>query len=63
MSEALGIYQKEPRVSWDALAINDLLLWGTNSSMSDMALLSGSPAWMRLHGKWRAVTQRPITAD
>ncbi|WCB45683.1 type IV pilus twitching motility protein PilT [Nitratidesulfovibrio vulgaris] len=63
MPEVLGLYQKEPRVSWDALAINDLLLWGTNSSMSDMALLSGSPAWMRLHGKWRAVTQRPITAD
>ena len=31
--------------------------------MSDMALCSGSRAWMRLHGKWLPVTQRPITTE
>lgn len=31
--------------------------------MSDLNLRSGLPAWMRLNGVWRPVTQRPITTD
>ena len=31
--------------------------------MSDLNLRSGLPAWMRLNGLWRKVTQRPITTD
>ena len=31
--------------------------------MSDLNLRSGLPAWMRLNGIWRKVTQRPITTD
>ena len=63
MLEALGLYPDEPRIRWDDATINNLLLWGTNSGMSDMALCSGSRAWMRLHGKWLPVTQRPITTE
>ena len=31
--------------------------------MSDLNLRSGLPAWMRLNGVWRMVTQRGITTD
>ena len=31
--------------------------------MSDLNLRSGLPAWMRLNGVWRKVTQRAITTD
>mgnify|MGYP002602958477 CR=1 FL=1 len=31
--------------------------------MSDLNLRSGLPAWMRLNGLWRKVTQRAITTD
>ena len=31
--------------------------------MSDLCLRSGLPAWMRLNGIWRLVTQRAITTD
>lgn len=57
------MYPNEPRVRWDHNDINDLLLWATNCGMSDLCLRSGLPAWMRLHGTWRAVSYRPITTD
>lgn len=57
------IYPHEPRIRWDYATINELLLWGTHCGMSDLCLRSGLPAWMRLHGIWRRVTQRPITTD
>lgn len=58
-----GLYPKEPPIRWDYREFDDLLLWGTHAGMSDMLLRSGTPAWMRLHGKWRVVTKRAITAD
>ena len=57
------LYPHEPRIRWDHADINSLLLWATNSGMSDLCLRSGLPAWMRLNGIWRQVTQRPISAD
>lgn len=63
MSAAVEMYPDEPRIRWDYADINALLLWGTNSGMSDLCLRSGIPAWMRLNGVWRPITQRPITAD
>ena len=59
----VGIYPDEPRIRWEYTDINALLLWATHCGMSDLCLRSGSPAWMRLNGVWRPVTQRPITAD
>lgn len=56
-------YPNEPRIRWDYNDINALLLWGTQQKMSDLLLRSGGPGWMRLHGRWRAVTKRAITAD
>ena len=56
-------YPHEPRVRWDHNNINDLLLWATNKGMSDLCLRSGLPAWMRLHGTWQKVSQRPISTD
>lgn len=58
-----GLYPKEPPIRWDYREFDDLLLWGTHAGMSDMLLRSGTPAWMRLHGKWRVVTKRAITSD
>lgn len=57
------MYPNEPRIRWDCNDMNALLLWGTEQGMSDLLLHSGGPAWMRLHGRWRAVTQRAITTD
>ena len=57
------LYPQEPPIRWEYRDIDSLLLWGTHLGMSDMLLRSGSPAWMRLHGKWRCVSRRPITAD
>jgi defect-in-organelle-trafficking protein DotB len=59
----VGMYPDEPRIRWDYADINALLLWGTNSGMSDLCLRSGSRGWMRLNGIWRPVTQRAITTD
>lgn len=59
----MGLYPKEPRIRWDYAAINELLLWATHCGMSDLCLRSGLPAWMRLNGLWRLVTQRAITTD
>jgi defect-in-organelle-trafficking protein DotB len=59
----IGLYPNEPRVRWDHTDLNDLLLWGSHSGMSDLNLRSGDRAWMRVYGVWRAVTERPITAD
>ena len=59
----IGLYPKEPRIRWDYTAINELLLWVTHCGMSDLCLRSGLPAWMRLNGIWRLVTQRAITTD
>lgn len=56
-----GWYPREPRIRWDYAGINDLLLWGTRCGMSDLCLRSALPAWMRLNGTWRMVTQRAIT--
>lgn len=57
------LYPHEPPIRWEHKEIDALLLWGTHCGMSDMLLRSGAPAWMRLHGRWRSVTRRPITAD
>ena len=59
----MGLYPKDPRIRWDYAAINELLLWATHCGMSDLCLRSGLPAWMRLNGLWRLVTQRAITTD
>lgn len=56
-------YPNEPRVRWDHNDFNALLLWATELGMSDLCLRSGLPAWMRLHGTWQAVTERPIGTD
>lgn len=64
MKEKNGaMYPDEPPIRWESRHVDDLLLWGTLSGMSDMLLRSGAPAWMRLHGHWRPVSRRPITAD
>lgn len=60
---SVGMYPDEPRVRWDHADINALLLWGTNSGMSDLLLRSGIPAWMRVNGIWRRVTERGISTD
>lgn len=57
------MYPTEPRIRWDFNDINNLLLWGASEGMSDLLLRSANPAWMRLHGTWRAITERNITAD
>lgn len=62
MSDTL-IYMNEPKIRWEYNDINDLLLWATNLGMSDLLLRSGGPAWMRLNGQWRKITERIITAD
>ncbi len=56
-------YPHEPRIRWDHTDINGLLLWAAHNGMSDLCLRSGIPAWMRLHGTWRQVTRRAVTAD
>lgn len=58
-----NLYPAEPRIRWDYSQLNELLLWATHSGMSDLCLRSGLPAWMRLNGSWRQITQRPITTD
>lgn len=62
MTESLR-YPNEPRLRWEHTDFNDLLLWGTNLGMSDLCLRSGLPAWIRLNGVWKPVTERPITGD
>ena len=57
------LFPFEPPLRWEHGQIDELLLWGTHAGMSDMLLQSGDPAWMRLHGHWRRVSERPITAD
>ena len=61
--ETTEVYPGEPPIRWEYRDIDALLLWGTHLGMSDMLLRSGAPAWMRLHGRWRRVSRRPITAD
>ena len=58
-----GFFPHEPRIRWNHSDVNALLLWGTASGMSDLCLRSGLPAWMRLNGTWRRVTERAITTD
>lgn len=57
------IYANEPKIRWEYQDINALLLWATKIGMSDLLLRSGGPAWMRLNGMWRKITNRIITAD
>lgn len=57
------MYPDEPKIRWEHGDLNRLLLWATTQGMSDLLLRSGGPAWMRLHGAWHQVSQRPITAD
>jgi len=59
----IGLYPNEPSVRWDHTDLNDLLLWGSHSGMSDLCLRSGDRAWMRLDGIWQPVTERTISAD
>ena len=58
-----ALFPHEPPLRWEYTDINALLIWATLKGMSDLLLCSGSPAWMRLHGKWRTVSTRPISAD
>lgn len=58
-----AMFPHEPLLRWEYADIDALLLWATHTGMSDLCLCSGSPAWMRLHGAWRAVSQRPISAE
>lgn len=60
---SLPLFPHEPLLRWEYADIDALLLWATQAGMSDLCLCSGSPAWMRLHGEWRAVSQRPISAE
>jgi len=57
------MFPNEPRIRWDHTELNDMLLWGFKSGMSDICLRSGDRAWVRLHGIWRAVTDRAISTD
>lgn len=58
-----SLYPHEPCIRWEYADINALLIWATGQGMSDLCLRSNSPAWIRLHGVWRAVTQRAISTD
>ena len=58
-----AMFPHEPLLRWEYADIDALLLWATHTGMSDLCLCSGSPAWMRLHGEWQAVSQRPISAE
>jgi len=60
---SFAMFPHEPLLRWEYADIDALLLWATHTGMSDLCLCSGSPAWMRLHGAWRAVSQRPISAE
>ena len=63
MSDAsFTMFPHEPLLRWEYADIDALLLWATHTGMSDLCLCSGSPAWMRLHGVWRVVSPRPISA-
>lgn len=57
------LFPFEPLLRWEHGQFDELLLWGTHAGMSDLLLQSGDPAWMRLHGQWRRVSERPITSD
>jgi defect-in-organelle-trafficking protein DotB len=59
----IDLFPNEPRIRWDHSELNDLLLWAFKSGMSDMCLRSGDKVWIRLHGRWRSITERAITAD
>ena len=63
MDATSELYPNEPDFRWNYEDINELLLWGTHLGMSDMLFRSGDRAWMRLHGLWRPVTNRTISAD
>ena len=55
----LDRFTDEP-VRFDLASISALLLWGKARSASDIALTSGEPVWMRIHGEWFPVTQRRL---
>jgi defect-in-organelle-trafficking protein DotB len=49
--------------SWTIEDLNKLLVWAEGVGMSDIHILPRQPMWIRLHGKWIAVTKRPVMAD
>ena len=59
----IELYPREPRVRWEHTDLNDLLLWGSHSGMSDLSLRSSDRAWMRVYGIWQPVSERAISSD
>jgi len=49
--------------SWSVDELNELLVWGEGLGMSDIHILPRQPIWIRLDGKWFAVTKRPVMSD
>ena len=56
-------FEQEPPGLWHLDDLNGLLLWAAQLKASDVKLLSGTPIWIRLDGKWMTVTKRPLKGD
>lgn len=55
-------FSREP-VVWTLPDYDDLLLWAVGLSASDVQMIAGRPVWIRLHGQWHAVTERPLEVN
>ncbi|WP_293643901.1 type IV pilus twitching motility protein PilT [Thiolapillus sp.] len=56
-------YPDEPLSAWDLDAVNPLLVWAVEQGFSDITLRPKSPVRGRLHGRWYAITRRPLMPD
>lgn len=54
-------FPNPPSPIWEYADLNRLILWGTDAGMSDLLLRSEGPIWMRLHGNWMPVVDKPLT--
>ncbi len=56
-------FEHEPLRSWTPTEFDAFLVWATAMGASDVALIPGSPVWIRLHGIWLIASQRRVTTD
>lgn len=61
--ESTPVFEHEPISLWMQDDLDKLLSWAANTKFSDISLISGSPIWGRLNGKWGRVTGRPVSSD
>lgn len=63
VSDSTLKYVDEPISRWLTEDFAQLLKWGAENGMSDLAIYSKAPAWIRLHGQWVKVTERNVASD